>query len=124
MAKKKMYEMMSEFKPVHIMELPNCPSERGYEFWKQEIVRMKEKLEDFFQVVITEEKLRQAVHLNTRIRMSLKNLCDVMKLDPAPVTGEDIQKMVLGSKYRFDFENTPEIVEQVRKQILDEYQKR
>ena len=121
--KKKMYEMMSEFKPVHIMELPNCPSERGYEFWRQEIVRMKEKLEDFFQVVITEEKLRQAVHLNNRIRMSLKNLCDVMKLDPAPVTGEDIQKMVLGSKYRFDFENTPEIVEQVRKQILDEYQK-
>ena len=45
---------------------------------------MKEKLEDFFQVVITEEKLRQAVHLNNRIRMSLKNLCDVMKLDPAP----------------------------------------
>lgn len=43
---------------------------------------MKEKLEDFFQVVITEEKLRQAVHLNNRIRMSLKNLCDVMKLDP------------------------------------------
>ena len=121
--KKKMYEMMSEFKPVHIMELPNCPSERGYEFWRQEIIRAKEKLEDFFQVVITEEKLRQAVHLNNRIRTSLKNLCDVMKLDPAPVTGEDIQKMVLGSKYRFDFENTPELVEQVRRQILDEYQK-
>ncbi len=32
--KKKMYEMMAEFKPVHVMELPNSQSERGYEFWR------------------------------------------------------------------------------------------
>ena len=29
--KKKMYEMMMEFKPVHVMELPSSQSERGYE---------------------------------------------------------------------------------------------
>ena len=45
------------------------------------------------------------MHLNNQIRMSLKSLCELMKLDPAPVLGEDIQKMVQGSKYRFDFAN-------------------
>ena len=120
--KKKMYEMMMEFKAVHVMELPSSQSERGYEFWKGEVIRAKEYLEEFFHVVITEEMIRDAVHLNNRIRMSLKSLCEVMKLDPAPVSGEDIQKMVLGSKYRFDFQTTPELVAGVRDKLLEEYE--
>lgn len=85
------------------------------------MIRAKEYLEEFFHVVITEEMIRDAVHLNNRIRMSLKSLCEVMKLDPTPVSGEDIQKMVLGSKYRFDFQTTPELVTSVRDKILEEY---
>ena len=80
-----------------------------------------EYLEEFFHVMITEDMMRDAVHLNNRIRMSLKSLCEVMKLEPAPVSGEDIQKMVLGSKYRFDYHTTPELVAGVREKILEEY---
>ena len=120
--KKKMYEMLAEIKPVFVMELPNSQSERSLEFWKQEVIRTKEYLEEFFHVVITNQMIRDAVHLNNQIRMSLKKLCEVMKLDPAPVLGEDIQKMVQGSKYRFDFKNTPEIVNEVREKILKEYE--
>ena len=119
--KKKMYEMMAEFKPVHVMELPNSQSERGFDFWRGEVIRTKEFLEEFFHVVITDEMLRDAVHLNNRIRMSLKSLCEVMKLNPAPVLGEDVQKMVLGSKYRFDYQTTPELVAGVREKILEKY---
>ena len=119
--KKKMYELMSEFKPVHVMELPNSQSERGLVFWKSEIIRTKEYLEEFFHIVITEEMIRDAVHLNNEIRMSLKNLCELMKLDPAPVKGEDIQKMVQGSKYRFDFATTPGVVKEVIDKIMTEY---
>ncbi len=79
---------MSEFKPVHVMELPNSQSERGLAFWKSEIIRTKEYLEEFFHIVITEEMIRDAVHLNNQIRTSLKNLCELMKLDPAPVKGK------------------------------------
>ena len=118
--KKKMYELMSEFKPVHVMELPNSQSERGLVFWKSEIIRTKEYLEEFFHIVITEEMIRDAVHLNNEIRMSLKNLCELMKLDPAPVKGEDIQKMVQGSKYRFDFATTPGVVKEVIDKIMAE----
>ena len=119
--KKKMYELMSEFKPVHVMELPNSQSERGLAFWKSEIIRTKEYLEEFFHIVITEEMIRDAVHLNNEICMSLKNLCELMKLDPAPVKGEDIQKMVQGSKYRFDFATTPGVVKEVIDKIMTEY---
>lgn len=119
--KKKMYELMSEFKPVHVMELPNSQSERGLAFWKAEIIRTKEYFEEFFHMVITDQMIRDAVHLNNQIRMSLKSLCELMKLDPAPVLGEDIQKMVQGSKYRFDFATTPALVNEVRERILEEY---
>ena len=119
--KKKMYEMMAESKPVFIMELPNSQSERAHRFWKEEIIRTKEFLEEFFHVVITEQKLRDAVRLNNRIRMSLKRLCEVMKLDPAPIPGENIQKIVLGCKYRFDYETSPDVIDDVRDKILEEY---
>ena len=119
--KKKMYELMAEFKPVHVMELPNSQSERGLAFWKSEIIRTKEYLEEFFHIVITEEMIRDAVHLNNEIRTSLNNLCELMKLDPAPVKGEDIQKMVQGSKYRFDFATTPGVVKEVINKIMTEY---
>lgn len=119
--KKKMYELMAEFKPVFVMELPNSQSERALGFWEQEVVRTKEFLEEFFQVVITDQMIRDAVHLSNRIRLSLKNLCEVMKLDPAPVLGEDIQKMITGSKYRFDFKTTPEVVDAVTARIMEEY---
>ena len=72
-------------------------------------------------MVITEEMIRDAVHLNNQIRTSLKNLCEVMKLDPVPVKGEDIQKMVQGSKYRFDFATTPGVVKEVIDKIMTEY---
>ena len=119
--KKKMYEMMAEFKPVFVMELPNSQSESALEFWKKEVIRTKEYLEEFFQVVITEEKIKEAVHLQNRIRGSLLRLCGVMKLEPAPVLGADIQKIVSGSKYRFDFQKTPEVVDEITDQILEDY---
>ena len=30
--KKKMYEMLADFKPVHVVELPNCQTEDGINY--------------------------------------------------------------------------------------------
>lgn len=46
-----MYEYLSEFKPVHVMELPNSQREDGLELWKNEIIRLKSYLEDMFKVI-------------------------------------------------------------------------
>ena len=39
--KKKMYEYMSEFKDVFLMELPNTQGEEALKLWKSEIIRFK-----------------------------------------------------------------------------------
>ena len=33
--KKKMYEMLADFKPVHVVELPNCQTEDGIQLYKK-----------------------------------------------------------------------------------------
>ena len=119
--KKKMYEFMSEFKDVFILELPHKQTEAALQYWKSEIIRFKEYLEKKFEVEITEEKLREAVRISNEGRRALKDFYELMKLDPAPVKGEDIQKMVQGSKYRFDFATTPGVVKEVINKIMTEY---
>ena len=59
-----MYELMSELKHCHIMQLPPGKTGRGaLEFWKQEVISVKEDLEDFYHIRITDEQIRKAIHL-------------------------------------------------------------
>lgn len=59
-----MYEFMSEFKDVFILELSHKQTEAALQYWKSEIIRFKEYLEKKFEVEITEEKLREAVRIS------------------------------------------------------------
>ena len=56
--KKKMYEMLADFKPVYVIELPNRQSEEGIAMYRREIIRFKEELERRFETTITEEAIR------------------------------------------------------------------
>ena len=100
--KKKMYEYMSEFKDVFVMELPNTQSEEALKLWKKEIIRFKEYLEEKFGVTITEEDIRKAIKTNNEARGALKRLYEVMKHDPAPIKGQDLFKLLYGSTFKFD----------------------
>ncbi len=119
--KKKMYEMMAEFKDVFIMELPNIQSRKGLELWREEIIRLKDYLEEKFQVVITEEDIKRAIRLENRRRKALKRLYEVMKLEPTPVMGMELLNVLYGSKYRLDTERIPEDLDHLTDQILEEY---
>ena len=68
--KKKMYEYMSEFKDVFLMELPNTQGEQAFKLWKSEMIRFKEYLEKKFDVEITEEQIRNAIKINNQGRRS------------------------------------------------------
>ncbi len=119
--KKKMYEMMAEFKDVFIMELPNIQSRKGLNLWREEIIRLKDYLEEKFQVVITEEDIKRAIRLENRRRKALKRLYEVMKLEPTPVMGMELLNVLYGSKYRLDTERIPEDLDHLTDQILEEY---
>jgi predicted CoA-substrate-specific enzyme activase len=67
--KKKMFERLQEFKPLHVLELPQKPDdEGGFLRWKSEIVKLRHRLQELTGNVITDDKLRQAIRLMNRER--------------------------------------------------------
>lgn len=119
--KKKMYELMSKFKDTFVMELPNSQSENSLKLWKKEIIRFKEYLEKKFDVEITEEQIREAVKVNNEARRSLKKLYEVMRHDPAPISGYDLFKVLYGSTFKFDRKQIPDEVNALVDKIEKEY---
>lgn len=120
--KKKMYELMGEFKNVYVMELPNSQSETALKLWKEEILKFKSYLEQTFKVEITEENVRKAVHMMNENRIALKHLYEVMKNDPAPMNGQELFNVLYGSQFRFDKEKVPEEINALREKIMKEYE--
>ena len=119
--KKKMYVYMSEFKDIFIMELPNTQSEESLKLWKSEIIRFKEYLEKKFDVTITEDDVREAIKVNNEVRRSLKRLYEVMRHDPAPITGHDLFKVLYGSGFKFDRKAIPAETDALVEKIEKEY---
>ena len=119
--KKKMYEYLSQFKDVFTMELPNRQTEDGLQLWKNEIICFKEYLEQKFEVTITEEQIRDAVRVQNEGRVALKRLYELMKLDPAPMKGQDLFKVLYGSTFKPDRSKIPAEVNAIADKIEKEY---
>ena len=119
--KKKMYELMSDFKDVFVMDLPNSQSENGLQLYKAELLRLKAYVEEKFGITITDDDMRKAVKLENEIRVAKKHLIDTMKNDPCPVSGLDMFKVLYGSGFKFDHEAIPGEVYAVRDKIEKEF---
>lgn len=121
--KKKMYELLADIKEVFVLELPNRQSKFGLKLWKEEIIRFKEYLEERFHMVITDEMLREATYISNENRRAMKDLYEVMKLDPPPITGKELFTVLYGNKFQLDFKNVPKRLNALREKILEEYEK-
>ena len=119
--KKKMYEMLAEFKPVHVMELPNRQSEMGIKLYAEEIKKFQKVLEEKFEVTITEEDIRKAIKTNNEQREALKAFYGLQKMDPPPMGGLDMHKVLDSVQFRFDIPKATEDIKALTQKVLDEY---
>lgn len=119
--KKKMYELMKNFKEVYIMELPQTQREDALLLWTKEIIRFKEYLEDKLGVEITDEKIRKAVHDSNNLRKALGEFYGLMKLNPAPMMGKNLFDVLYGSQFMFDKQAALKTVEEAIAKVKEEY---
>ena len=119
--KKKMYELMSQFKDVYVMQLPQSQDERGRKFWRESCIELKKKLEEKFQTVITDEAVRQAVHTENGVRRALQRFYGVMKHDPAPITGLELFRVLYGSTFKLDRSSLADELNALTDKIEAEY---
>jgi len=122
--KKKMYELMGKIKPMHIMNLPQTSQgEEALAFWKNEMIRFKNYLEEQFNVEITDEKLSAAIKLMNRERSAMKRLHQLNAHKPAPMTGMDMMLSQWLKGFNVDKEAGIELIERVIKEIEEQMAK-
>lgn len=89
--KKKMYELLAESRPMHVLELPQRAGDpAGLEHWTAELRGLRAELERRFGAAITDERLREAIRLMNRDRGLRRRLAALMKGDPPPLTGREL----------------------------------
>jgi benzoyl-CoA reductase/2-hydroxyglutaryl-CoA dehydratase subunit BcrC/BadD/HgdB len=89
--KKKMYELMAESRPMHVLELPQKPdSADAFKYWLSELRRLKAELERRFHVRITAARLRTAIVAMNRERAARRALAALMKAEAPVLTGREL----------------------------------
>lgn len=118
--KKKMYEYMAEFKPVHVMQLPQTVNEEGVVYWQKEIEKMADVLEKQFHVPVTEESLKHAIGVKNRERSAVKDFYELMAADEPPMTGLDMWHVLTGITFDMNKEGIPEKLAALKEKTLAE----
>jgi benzoyl-CoA reductase/2-hydroxyglutaryl-CoA dehydratase subunit BcrC/BadD/HgdB len=122
--KKKMYELMGEIKPMHIMNLPQTANdEDSLEFWKKEMVKFKNFLENQFSLEIKDEKLSDAIKLMNRERKALRELHSLNSHKPAPLSGMDMMLAQWLKGFNVDKEAGIGIIEKLIQETRDNVSK-
>lgn len=102
--KKKMYELLAEYKPIVLLQLPQTQDEEAHTYWRAQYSGLVARLERDFGVSITGEKLRAAIRLTNRLRVALKDVLDLAKLRPSPLKGMDLLDISFRVSFMSDYE--------------------
>lgn len=119
--KKKMFELLNDIKPTYVMHLPqNNLDPKAYPFWADEVKKLKEKIEEFYNITITEDDLRQAIKDCNQERRNLVNFFELSALDPSPVSGLEQFNVKEAFGFQYDIQQkNAEIVKRTKE--LKEY---
>lgn len=122
--KKKMYELLNDIKETYVLHLPQG-QQRPYsaDIWYQEIVLLKQKLEEKFDVEITEEKLKESIHTWNELRQVTCEMYELQMNIPPVMTGCEMLLALQENTYLFDtrqrIENIRNIVESAKKEYAE-----
>jgi benzoyl-CoA reductase/2-hydroxyglutaryl-CoA dehydratase subunit BcrC/BadD/HgdB len=87
--KKKMYELLADYHPTYVMEVPQKKTPLGRRLFLEELGGLKTKLEAETGVTITAERLGKATALVEAKRAALRRLHNARKARPVPISGLD-----------------------------------
>lgn len=118
--KKKTWEILDEYIPTYVMDLPNSRTPADRELWIGELKRFVGKVEEMTGNAVTPEKLAQATRLIDGKRAALARLFELRKARPAPISGLDTLLAVQISFYddpaRF-MQKTNELCDEVEARV-------
>lgn len=112
--KKKMFELLSRYKPTHVLQLPQSQdTAMALSLWHSELERFKKIVEVQTGVVIYDDRLRAAIRLMNRERCARKALMDVNKAKFAPLAGSQVLEILFKAGFLADKEKGIHLMEEV-----------
>ncbi|MCG8402635.1 MAG: 2-hydroxyacyl-CoA dehydratase family protein [Firmicutes bacterium] len=87
--KKKAFEILNDYIPVHVMETPQMKKGRDRELWLGEVEDFAGLLERLTGNKITAETLSRSIREVNGKRRALMRLAEIRKNNPAPISGRD-----------------------------------
>lgn len=120
--KKKMYELLSKLKPMHVIQLPQT-LDRDYVFdiWAKEIEIFKERLEAEFNIEISEDEIRKTIKQCNCERQLLREFYELGRLEPPAITGYEMQTVLEGVGFSLDKDEQNKRIKEMIDTIKREY---
>lgn len=121
--KKKMYELLGEMKPTHVMHLPQGQDkDHAFRYWREELVSLKKVLEEKFDIEITEDMLSAEIKERNRERKVLLDFYELGKLNPSPISGRELNETIESMGFQFDRKSKRDFIEERIKELRDKYE--
>lgn len=117
--KKKMYELLNDYKPVVLLQLPQIQNEDAALYWRGQFAGLVARLEKEFSVSISREKLLDAVRLTNRLRRALKGVLDLARRKPSPLSGMDILSLCFRASFMPDYEQCIALLDDIAREIAN-----
>lgn len=117
--KKKTWEILDEYIPTYVMDLPNSRSPADRALWISELKRFLEKVQEVTGNTVTPEKLAEATALINRKRAALERLFELRRARPSPISGLDALLVV-----QISFYDDPARFTQKTNELCDELEER
>jgi len=117
--KKKMYELLGELKPLHLMQLPQVQDEAALDYWLIELKRLIVRLEAEFETEITPARLTAAILIMNEERRSLKALQDVCMRKPSPISGMDLLTVLHNRGFSVDKREAVQLLDRLTAELLE-----
>ncbi len=87
--KKKAFEILNDYIPVHVMETPQMKRDKDFNLWRSEVEDFMIAIEELTGNKITPESLLRSIKEVNEKRKALLRLAELRKNSPAPISGKD-----------------------------------
>ncbi|MDO8689711.1 MAG: 2-hydroxyacyl-CoA dehydratase family protein [Dehalococcoidia bacterium] len=97
---RRLYDIWKEKVPaqyMHFMSVPHKASPDGIVWYRRELEQFKVSLEEWLQAPVEDAEIRKAIQVQNETRRLLRRLYDLRKAANPPVTGTQVQQILLSA---------------------------
>jgi len=81
----------------HILDLPHKSHQDAIDWYSEELCVLRDALARHFELTITDDDIAEAIRLSNKNRRLLESINKLRKLSKPPITGEDMQRLMVAS---------------------------